>query len=70
MLYLFYTKKEYLMAFLKFSWRIIRALLIIVATVVGFFLVAAFWPLAVLLVVFFPGKAYFLLCMTPHIKVW
>ena len=58
------------MAFIKFLWRIIRALLIIAATIVGFFLVAALWPLAVLLVVFFPGKAYYLLCMTPHIKVW
>ena len=58
------------MAFLKFSWRVIRALLIIIAAVVGFFLVSILWPLAVLFIVFFPGKAYYLLCITPYIKVW
>ena len=70
MLYLFYTKKECPMAFLKFSWRVIRALLIIVATVIAFVILGALWPLTVLLITFFPGKAYYLLCMTPHIKVW
>ena len=63
-------KQECIMAFLKFSWRVIRALLIIVAAVVGFFLVSILWPLAVLFIVFFPGKAYYLLCITPYIKVW
>ena len=58
------------MAFLKFSWRVIRALLIIVATVIAFVILSALWPLTVLLITFFPGKAYYLLCMTPHIKVW
>jgi hypothetical protein len=70
MLYLFYTKKEYQMAFLKFSWRVIRAILIIVAVVTGYTLAGVLWPLTILLIALFPCHFLALYSVTGSIKVW
>ena len=58
------------MAFLKFSWRVIRAILIIVAVVAGYILAGALWPLTILLIALFPYLFLAFLSVFGRIKVW
>lgn len=58
------------MAFLKFSWRVIRAILIIIAVIIGYALAGALWPLTVLLLALFPYVFLAFLSVIGRIKVW
>ena len=58
------------MAFLKFSWRVIRAILIIVAVVTGYTSAGVLWPLTMLLIALFPCHFLTLYSVTGSIKVW
>lgn len=58
------------MAFLKFSWRVIRAILIIIAVIIGYALAGALWPLTILLIALFPYLFLAFLSVIGRIKVW
>ena len=58
------------MAFLKFSWRVIRAILIIVAVETGYTSAGVLWPLTILLIALFPCHFPALYSVADSIKVW
>jgi len=58
------------MAFLKFSWRVIRALLIIVASLICMTAASFIWPLLLLLMWLLPQSSGRLWRYAGTIKVW
>lgn len=58
------------MAFLKFSWRVIRALLIIAATLICMTVAGFIWPLLLLLMWLLPQSSGRLWRYAGTIKIW
>ena len=58
------------MAFLKFSWRIIRAILIISASLICMIAASFIWPLLLLLMWLLPKSSGRLWRYAGTIKVW
>ncbi|MBO5792507.1 MAG: hypothetical protein J6S54_08545 [Lentisphaeria bacterium] len=58
------------MALLKFSWRVIRAILIIVATLICMTVASFIWPLLLLLIWLLPQSSGRLWRYAGTIKVW
>ena len=64
------NKQEYPMAFLKFLWGVIRALLIIVAALICMTVASFIWPLLLLLIWLLPQSFGRIWRYAGTIKVW
>ena len=58
------------MAFFKFSWHIIRALLIVASTIVCMTVAGFIWPLLLLLALALPNSTRKLWNFAGTVKVW
>ena len=58
------------MAFFKFTWRVIRALLIVITTVVCMIAAGFIWPLLLLLALTLPTSTRKLWNFAGTVKVW